>query len=95
MTQRKNQDLDDQSQLMRNEMVSDAFRQASRIVRQLDRDGAFDFIFITKKELFKSPFLQIPKVYFYFKSLLSKRIVTGPSFKTSIFITFEHTPLGL
>ena len=45
MTQRKNQDLDDQSQLMRNEMVSDAFRQASRIVRQLDRDGAFDFIF--------------------------------------------------
>lgn len=48
MTQRKNQDLDDQSQLMRNEMVSDAFRQASRIVRQLDRDGAFDFIFNSK-----------------------------------------------
>lgn len=48
MTQRKNQDLDDQSQLMRNDMVSDAFRQASRIVRQLDRDGAFDFIFNSK-----------------------------------------------
>lgn len=29
-------------------MVSDAFRQASRIVRQLDRDGAFDFIFNSK-----------------------------------------------